>query len=86
MPSKVAEHLKILGLETDANDGDIRNPSVVRRRPLKNQNSGRSDTALARWMLAEGYDAGLNTQAPSARALADEPADFPRLCPGKMRV
>jgi hypothetical protein len=81
--SNIAENLKILRLETDTNDDDIRRPSVARRvrwKQLMKQNAGRIDVALAQSMLADCYDTCTNAVQPSARTIAGhselDPAQF----------
>jgi hypothetical protein len=81
--SNIAENLKILRLETDSNDEDIRNPSVARRvrwKQLMKQNAGKIDIALAQAMLADCFDTCVNAVQPSARTLAGhselDPARF----------
>jgi hypothetical protein len=70
--SNVAEDLKLLRLETDDNEVDIRSDSVARRvrwKTLMRDHKGRIDAALARKFLADHYDTYLGKIQPSSRTL-----------------
>jgi hypothetical protein len=70
--SNVAEDLRILRLETDDNDMDVRSSSVARRerwKKLMRDNKGRIDLARAREMLADHYDVYLEKNRPGGRSL-----------------
>jgi hypothetical protein len=79
--SNVPEDLRILRLETDVDDSDIRESGVARRvrwKQLMRENAGRIDIELAKSMEADCYDTCLNKLKPSGRTLAghfelDEP-------------
>jgi hypothetical protein len=71
--SNIAEDLRILRLETDADDADIRNSSVARRvrwKQLMRENAGRIDVERAKAMEADCYDSCLGRVNPSGRTLA----------------
>ena len=71
--SNIAEDLRILRMETDANDGDIRNSNVARRvrwKELMRENAGRIDVERAKSMEADCYDTCLKRVNPSGRTLA----------------
>jgi hypothetical protein len=70
--SNVAEDLKLLRLETDAKDTDIRTSSVARRvrwKQLMKQSTGRIDLALAKQMEADHFDSFLKKNSPGPRSL-----------------
>jgi hypothetical protein len=70
--SNVAEDLKILRLETTANETDIRNSSVARRvrwKQLLPANRGKIDLAMAKRFEADHYDTYLNKDEPDGRTL-----------------
>ena len=71
--SNVAEDPKILRLETDTNDGDIRLSSIARRvrwKQLMKENAGQIDLELGKKMEADGYDTCLQKENPGSRTLA----------------
>jgi len=71
--SNIAEDLRILRLETDRDDGDIRTSSVARRvrwKQLMRENAGRIDVELAKTMEADCYDTCYNKVNPGGRTLA----------------
>ncbi|HXQ80883.1 MAG TPA: C45 family peptidase [Opitutaceae bacterium] len=71
--SNIAEDLRILRIETDANDVDIRNSAVARRvrwKQLMRENAGRIDAERAKSMEADCYDTCLNKVNPGGRSLA----------------
>jgi hypothetical protein len=62
--SNIAEDLRILRLETDTNDVDIRLSSVARRvrwKKLMKENAGKIDLAKAKELEADCYDSCYNT-------------------------
>jgi hypothetical protein len=70
--SNVAEDLKILRLETDDNETDVRRSSVARRerwKKLMQDNKGKINLARAREMLADHYDVYLEKNRPGGRSL-----------------
>jgi hypothetical protein len=70
--SNIAETPKLLRLETDANDNDIRLSSVARRvrwRKLMTQHAGKIDARLARQFEADHYDSYLEKTHPGGRTL-----------------
>jgi|CZKI01.1.fsa_nt_gi hypothetical protein len=79
--SNVPEDLRILRMETDVDDVDIRDSGVARRvrwKQLMRENAGRIDVERAKSMEADCYDTCLNKVNPSGRTLAghfelDEP-------------
>jgi hypothetical protein len=71
--SNIAEDLRILRLETDTNDADIRRSSVARRvrwKQLMRENAGKIDVELAKSMEADCYDSCFGRVNPSGRTLA----------------
>jgi hypothetical protein len=70
--SNVPEDLKILRLETDLRDDDIRSSGVARRvrwKALMAQHRGAIDVELGKRLEADHYDAWLRKDAPGARGL-----------------
>lgn len=70
--SNVAENLKILRLETDAHETDVRQSSVARRlrwKQLMSQNAGKIDLEVAKRMEADHFDVYLGEDHPGARSL-----------------
>ena len=70
--SNVAEDLKILRLETDAHETDIRGSSIARRvrwKQLMKQHAGKIDLALAKRFEADHFDTWRGRTQPSARTL-----------------
>ena len=71
--SNIAENLKILRLETDTHDTDIRTSPVARRvrwKKLMKENAGRIDLAKAREFEADCYDScNVTTDKLNGRAL-----------------
>lgn len=70
--SNVAENGKILRLETNAKETDIRDSSVARRvrwKQLMAQHRGGIDLELAKAFEADHYDAYRGAEGPSARTL-----------------
>lgn len=70
--SNVAENLKILRLETSANETDVRLSSVARRvrwKKLMTQYAGRIDLARAQQFEADHFDSFLGKSQPSSRTL-----------------
>jgi hypothetical protein len=70
--SNVAEDLKILRLETDAHETDIRKSSVARRlrwKQLMSQYAGRIDLDVARRMEADHFDVYRGEEHPGERTL-----------------
>ena len=71
--SNIAEDLRILRLETDADDADIRRSSVARRvrwKQLMRENAGKIDVERAKGMEADCYDTCFGRLNPSGRTLA----------------
>jgi hypothetical protein len=71
--SNIAEDLRILRLETSADDADIRSSSVARRvrwKQLMRENAGKIDVELAKGMEADWYDTCFNRINPGGRTLA----------------
>jgi hypothetical protein len=79
----IAENLKILRLETDMHDTDIRLSPVARRvrwKQLMQENAGRIDLALAKEMEADCHDTcNLTDDRPNGLALNSHGEDDPRL-------
>jgi hypothetical protein len=70
--SNIAEDLRILRLETSANDADIRTSSVARRvqwEKLMRQHAGKIDLALARQFEADHFDPYFEKVLPGGRSL-----------------
>jgi hypothetical protein len=70
--SNVAEDLKILRLETEAHETDIRESSVARRirwKQLMKEHAGRIDVSLARKFEADHFDTSRGKNQPGARTL-----------------
>jgi hypothetical protein len=70
--SNVAEDLKILRLETDRNDTDIRLSSVARRvrwKQLMKENVGKITLEIAKAFEADHYDPYLQKENPGGRSL-----------------
>ena len=70
--SNVAEDLKILRLETDTEDSDIRLSGVARRvrwKELMRQYAGKIDLELAKQFEADHYDSYYKKQLPGNRSL-----------------
>jgi hypothetical protein len=70
--SNVAENLKILRLETNTRETDIRDSDVARRvrwKQLMAQHRGAIDVELAKAFEADHYDAYRGAEGPSARTL-----------------
>jgi hypothetical protein len=70
--SNIAETPKLLRLETDANDNDVRLSSVARRvrwKKLMAQNAGRIDARRARQFEADHYDSYFEQNRLGARGL-----------------
>jgi len=70
--SNVAEDLKILRLETDADDTDVRSSGVARRvrwKELMKQYTGKLDLELAKKFEADHYDSYLKKENPGRRTL-----------------
>jgi len=70
--SNIAEDLKILRLETDRDDGDIRLSSVARRvrwKQLMKEYVGKIDVELAKRFMADHYDTYLSKENPGGRTL-----------------
>ncbi|HVY69804.1 MAG TPA: C45 family peptidase, partial [Verrucomicrobiae bacterium] len=70
--SNVAEDLKILRLETDANETDIRVSGVARQvrwKELMRQNAGKIDLEMAKKFEADHYDPYLKRENPAGRSL-----------------
>lgn len=70
--SNIAEDLKILRFETDANDGDIRISNVARRvqwKKLMARHKGTIDLALAKQFEANHYDPYFEKMLPGGRSL-----------------
>jgi hypothetical protein len=70
--SNVAEDLKILRLETDAHETDIRKSSVARRlrwKQLMSQCAGKIDLEAARGFEADHFDVYLGKEHPGERSL-----------------
>jgi hypothetical protein len=70
--SNIAEDLRILRLETDVDDGDIRLSSVARRvrwKQLMKQYAGKIDVELAKRFTADHYDTYLLKENPGSRTL-----------------
>ena len=71
--SNIAEDLRILRLETDTKDGDIRLSSVARRvrwKQLMKENAGKIDLELGEKMEGDCYDTCLSKENPSGRTLS----------------
>jgi len=71
--SNIAEDLRILRLETDMNDMDIRLSSVARRvrwKQLMKEHAGLIDLTKAKAMEADCYDTCFNKELPGGRTLA----------------
>jgi hypothetical protein len=71
--SNIAEDPRLLRLETDTRDDDIRLSSVARRvrwKQLMKENAGKIDLELAKKMEGDCYDTCLNRENPSARTLS----------------
>jgi hypothetical protein len=71
--SNIAEDLRILRLETDVDDGDIRKSSVARRvrwKELMRENAGKIDLERAKAMEADCYDTCFGRLNPGGRTLA----------------
>ncbi len=71
--SNIAEDLRILRLETNVDDGDIRRSSVARRvrwKQLMKANAGKIDLELAKAMEADCYDTCVGRVNPSGHTLA----------------
>lgn len=81
--SNIAENPKILRLETDTNDTDIRNSSVARRvrwKQLMRENAGKIDLAKARELEADCHDmCNLTTDQLNGRALDSHGESDPQL-------
>jgi hypothetical protein len=80
--SNIAEDLRILRLETDLNDTDIRISPVARRvrwKQLMKENAGLIDLAKAKEMEADCYDTCYNKQMPGGRTLASHAELDPEL-------
>lgn len=70
--SNIAEDIKILRIETNAKDYDIRNKAVARRvrwEQLMKENYGGINTENAKTMLGDHYDAYLKKENPSSRTI-----------------
>jgi hypothetical protein len=70
--SNVAEDLKILRLEAEGNELDIRNSSPARRvrwKELMKENKGKIDLKRGKHMLADHYDIYLEKTKPGSRSL-----------------
>ncbi len=70
--SNVAENPKILRLETDTDETDIRQSSVARRvrwKKLMDRNKGKIDLGLARRFEADHYDSFFERNRPGGRSL-----------------
>ena len=70
--SNIAENRKILKLETERNDTDIRSSSVARRlrwKQLMKENEGKIDLASAKRFEADHYDMYRNRNRASGRTL-----------------
>jgi hypothetical protein len=85
--SNLAENLKILRLETDADETDIRNSDVARRvrwKQLMRENRGKIDLALAQAFEGDHVDSYLGEERIGARSLCahweretSDPAEAP---------
>jgi phospholipase B-like protein len=83
--SNVAEDLRILRLETDAHDTDIRVSSVARRvrwGRLMQDFAGKIDVEHAKRFEADHYDEYLGKENPSGRTLCGHAADDPQAAGG----
>lgn len=83
--SNVAENLKILRMETDMNDSDIRNSSIARRvrwKQLMTLHRGRIDIALAKEFEADHYDVYAKTNRPGGRTLCGHWENETEYAPG----
>jgi len=70
--SNVAENIKLLRQETNANNIDIRNSAVARHtrwEQLLSENKGKIDVEAAKKMLADHYDVYLKKENPSSRTI-----------------
>jgi len=70
--SNIAENIKLLRLETDANSEDIRASRVARRvrwKQLMKQYAGKINVVLAKSFLADHYDSWLQKETPGSRTL-----------------
>ncbi len=70
--SNIAEDLKVLRFDTDANENDVRLSSVARRvrwKQLMTRNAGKIDVPLGERFEADHYDAFYNRTRPGARSL-----------------
>jgi hypothetical protein len=70
--SNIAEDLRILRLETDDHESDIRASAVARRvrwKELMREHRGRIDRRLARRLLADHRDTWRGTNRPGSRSL-----------------
>ena len=71
--SNIAEDPRILRMETERNDEDIRLSSVARKvrwKQLMKKNAGQIDLELAKLMEADTYDTYLEKDSPDNRTLA----------------
>jgi hypothetical protein len=71
--SNIAEDIRIMRLETDEDDADIRKSSVARRvrwKQLMKENAGKIDVEVAKVMEADCYDSCFGRVNPSGRSLA----------------
>lgn len=70
--SNIAENLKLLRFETDANENDVRVSNVARRvrwKKLMSQYTGKINVKLAQRFEADHHDSYLGTDHPGARTL-----------------
>jgi hypothetical protein len=70
--SNIAEDIRILRLETNEDDSDIRSSSVARRvrwKQLMRENAGKIDVARAEAMEADCYDTCTNSTRPGSHTL-----------------
>jgi hypothetical protein len=85
--SNVAEDLKILRLETSAEETDIRRSSVARRvrwKELAEQNAGKIDLSMAKAFEADHFDAYLQKDRPGCRSMcAHDDIDSQEFGPGE---
>jgi hypothetical protein len=71
--SNIAEDLRILRLETNVRDEDIRFSRVARRvrwKQLMKENAGKIDVEMAKQMEGDCYDVCLHKENPGSRTLA----------------
>src|SRR6266571_230250 len=70
--SNIAENLKVLRFETDANETDVRVSAIARRvrwKALLSRHAGRINAQLAKQFEADHYDSYLEREHPGGRSL-----------------